>query len=79
MVPLQHLYDIRTFAIPLLPEEKETQIQQKITESFNLRKQSKHLLECAKRAIEIAIEQPIFLLKSSSEASVCIATLCKRY
>ena len=50
-------YDIRTFPIPLLPEQKQTEIQQKVTESFALRKQSKHLLECAKRAVEIAIEQ----------------------
>ena len=43
--------------IPKITEAKQTQIQQKVTESFNLRKQSKHLLECAKRAVEIAIEQ----------------------
>lgn len=43
--------------IPILPKEKQTQIQKKVTESFNLRKQSKHLLECAKRAVEMAIEQ----------------------
>lgn len=43
--------------IPILPDEKQTQIQQKVIESFNLRHQSKHLLECAKRAVEIAIEQ----------------------
>ena len=43
--------------IPILPTEKQDQIQQKVTESFNLRKQSKHLLECAKRAVEMAIEQ----------------------
>ena len=44
-------------AIPILPEEKQTLIQQRVTESFSLRKQSKHLLGCAKRAVEIAIEQ----------------------
>lgn len=44
-------------AIPILPEEKQTLIQQRVTESFSLRKQSKHLLECAKRAVEIAIEE----------------------
>ena len=44
-------------AIPILPEEKQTQIQQKIIESFNLRKQSRQLLECAKQAVEMAIEQ----------------------
>ena len=42
--------------IPVLSEDKQTQIQQKIIESFDLRKQSRHLLECAKRAVEIAIE-----------------------
>jgi restriction endonuclease S subunit len=50
-------YDIRTFPIPLLDKEIQTQIQRKITESFNLRKQSKHLLECAKQAVEMAIEK----------------------
>ena len=48
---------VKETAIPILPLEKQTQIQQKITESFALRKQSEHLLECAKRAVEIAIEQ----------------------
>jgi len=48
---------IKETVIPILPEEKQTQIQQKVTESFTLRKQSKHLLECAKRAVEMAIEQ----------------------
>ncbi len=49
--------DILNLPIPILPKEKQDQIQQKVTESFNLRKQSKHLLECAKRAVEMAIEQ----------------------
>lgn len=44
-------------AIPILPKAKQAQIQQKVAESFKLRKQSKHLLECAKRAVEIAIEK----------------------
>ena len=43
--------------LPIMGKEKQTQIQQKITESFNLRKRSKHALECAKRAVELAIEQ----------------------
>ncbi len=43
--------------IPILPEEKQTGIEQKIVESFSLRNHAKHLLECAKRAVEIAIEQ----------------------
>ncbi len=48
---------VKDTAIPILPLEKQTKIQQKITESFALRKQSKHLLESAKRAVEIAIEK----------------------
>ena len=43
--------------LPLVPQDKQTEIQQKVTESFELRKRSKHLLECAKQAVEIAIEQ----------------------
>ena len=49
--------DILNLPVPLLPEETQTEIQQKVIESFKLRKQSKHLLECAKRAVEMAIEQ----------------------
>ena len=43
--------------LPKIAESKQIEIQQKVTESFNLRKQSKHLLECARRAVEIAIEK----------------------
>jgi len=43
--------------IPILPEAKQLEIRQKITASFTLRKQSKHLLECARQAVEMAIEQ----------------------
>ena len=49
--------DILNLPVPLLPEEIQIEIQQKVIESFKLRKQSKHLLECAKRAVEMAIEQ----------------------
>ena len=48
---------VKAAVIPILPEEKQIQIQQKVVESCNLRTQSKHLLECAKRAVEIAIEE----------------------
>jgi len=48
---------VKQTLIPILDEDKQEQIQQKVTESFNLRKQSKHLLECAKNAVEIAIEK----------------------
>lgn len=44
-------------AVPKIRAEKQAEIQQKVLESFDLRNQAKHLLECAKRAVEIAIEQ----------------------
>ncbi|MDE0018281.1 MAG: hypothetical protein OXU51_19020 [Candidatus Poribacteria bacterium] len=43
--------------VPFIEADKQTEIQQKVTESFNFRKHAKDLLECAKRAVEIAIEQ----------------------
>lgn len=49
--------DILNLPIPLFSKETQHKVKQQITESFYLRKQSKHLLECAKRAVEIAIEQ----------------------
>ena len=49
--------DILDFPIPLLSEDKQSEIQQKFIESFNLRNRAKALLEYAKRAVEIAIEQ----------------------
>ena len=44
-------------AVPKIRAEKQTEIQQKMLKSFSLRDQAKHLLEHAKRAVEIAIEQ----------------------
>ena len=43
--------------VPKIRVEKQTEIQQKVLESFSLRDQAKHLLEHAKRAVEISIEQ----------------------
>ncbi len=48
---------VKETLIPLLSKDKQNKIQQKISESFNLRKESKRLLECAKRAVEMAIEK----------------------
>ena len=48
---------IKNMPIPDFPIEKQKQLSKKVTESFNLRKQSRHLLERAKRAVEMAIEQ----------------------
>ncbi|MCD4681480.1 MAG: restriction endonuclease subunit S [Bacteroidales bacterium] len=55
---------LKEIVFPILPFDKQLSIAEKITESFNLRKQSKHLLECAKKAVEIAIE------KSEEEAEI---------
>ena len=43
--------------IPILHQDRQTEIEQKIIESFNLRNRAKDLLEYAKRTVEIAIEQ----------------------
>lgn len=48
---------VKETVIPILAEEKQAEIKAKVIESLRLRKQSKHLLECAKRAVEIAIEK----------------------
>ena len=48
---------VKRTVVPILPKAKQQEIQQKVSESFALRKKSKQLLENAKRAIEIAIEQ----------------------
>ena len=43
--------------IPILPEDKQAEIQSKVKKSTALRRQSRKLLEQAKRAVEMAIEQ----------------------
>lgn len=43
--------------LPKVNGAVQSQIKQIITESFDLRRRSKHLLECAKRAVKVAIEQ----------------------
>ncbi len=48
---------VKAAVIPLLREEIQAEIQRRVVESFRLRKRSRRLLECAKRAVEIAIEE----------------------
>ena len=43
--------------IPIPPNKIQLRIQRKVNEAAKLRKRSKFLLECAKRAVEMAIEQ----------------------
>lgn len=49
--------DIEKFIIPFIKKTKQKKIAEKIQESFKLREQSKHLLESAKTAVEMAIEK----------------------
>lgn len=49
--------DIRNILIPNINEQKQQEIAKLIEESFSFKKQSEHLLEVAKRAVEIAIEE----------------------
>ena len=49
--------ELDKLSLPIISSEKQAHIKHKVAESFSLRKQSKHLLESAKRAVEIAIEQ----------------------
>ena len=43
--------------LPIISQEKQLEIQTKVSESFALRAKSKSLLEAAKRAVEMAIEE----------------------
>jgi type I restriction enzyme S subunit len=48
---------LKEIVFPILPFNKQLSIAEKIIQSNNLRQQSKHLLECAKKAVEMAIEK----------------------
>lgn len=49
--------EIEKVIIPILDNEKQIQIAEKVQESFALRRESARLLELAKTAVEVAIEQ----------------------
>lgn len=49
--------EIENVIVPIIDYNKQIEIAQLIEESFSLKKQSEHLLEVAKRAVEIAIEE----------------------
>ena len=57
LIPRWRLDQVAATLIPLLSEEKQVEIEQRLSESFRLRNHSKKLLECVKQAVEIAIEQ----------------------
>ena len=48
--------ELRKVALPIVSDETQAEIQRRVRESSRLRRQSRELLECAKRAVEIAIE-----------------------
>lgn len=47
---------VKQTVVPILPKAIQGKIQTLVLDSFDLRKQSKHLLESTKRAVEMAIE-----------------------
>ena len=49
--------EIEEVIIPKLPLDHQKKISDRIQQSFKLKKQSEQLLEVAKKAVEIAIEQ----------------------
>ena len=49
--------DVLNLIIPIIDKKIQTQIEDKIKESFRLKEESKRLLEVAKRAVEMAIEE----------------------
>lgn len=51
------LEQVKATVIPLLPIKEQERIAEKVSEAFRLRQKSKHLLDAARRAVEIAIEQ----------------------
>ena len=50
-------YEFQNILVPLIEKKAQQEIAQLIEESFSLKKQSQHLLEVAKRAVEMAIEE----------------------
>nr|WP_236937662.1 restriction endonuclease subunit S [Flavobacterium coralii] len=49
--------EIKNVVVPIIDYEKQKEIARLVEESFNLKQQSEQLLEVAKRAVEIAIEE----------------------
>jgi len=48
---------VKGLNVPILPLKKQEEIGQKVVEAFDLRREAKELLEKAKRAVEIFIEE----------------------
>ncbi len=50
-------FDIREFVIPLISKIEQEEIERKMLDALNAKAKSKHLLNIAKRAVEMAIEK----------------------
>lgn len=48
---------LKDLLVPIIDPAAQTKISQLVQQSFTLKAQSEHLLNLAKRAVEIAIEQ----------------------
>ena len=48
---------LKAIKLPLIRKEVQNELAAKVQESFALRKESKRLLDLAKHAVEVAIEQ----------------------
>ena len=55
--PYVNIPNFSNLVIPIIDDTIQTQIEEKIKESFKLKEKSKQLLEVAKKAVEIAIEE----------------------
>jgi len=55
--PYVNVPNFSNLIVPLIDQSIQTQIEEKIKESFRLKEESKQLLEVAKRAVEVAIEE----------------------
>ena len=47
--------ELEKIPLPLITEDVQKEIAQKVQQSFSLRSESKHLLELARQVVEIAI------------------------
>jgi len=55
--PYVNIPNFSNLIVPLIDKQIQTQIENKIKESFRLKEKSKELLELAKRGVEVAIEE----------------------
>lgn len=65
--------EIENVSIPILPMSSQQKITAKVRESFALRTESKRLLDLAKHAVEVAIEQGEEKVKESLEKDIAHA------